>query len=171
MVLTTVSDRREHCTKTVGTKQRSSPHMFFVCEKGVRKNFKKKFTGKYLCQSRPATLLKKRLWHRCFLVIFAKILRIPFSLFFNYQQVNFSICVNYENILNISFTTDELKNAVKSPQANSSVVLKSIFPKCLNVPDNQILAITTTFCLKQQHFLMQQDSSIYSTTWSRRLLQ
>ena len=77
MVLTTVSDRREHCTKTVGTKQRSSPHMCFVCEKGVRKNFKKKFTGKYLCQSRPATLLKKRLWHRCFLVIFAKILRIP----------------------------------------------------------------------------------------------
>ena len=27
---------------------------------------------------RPATLLKKRLWHRCFLVNFAKFLRIPF---------------------------------------------------------------------------------------------
>ena len=27
---------------------------------------------------RPATLLKKRLWHRCFPVNFAKFLRIPF---------------------------------------------------------------------------------------------
>ena len=43
-------------------------------EKGVLRNFTK-FTGKHLCQSlffnkvaglRPATLLKKRLWHRCF---------------------------------------------------------------------------------------------------------
>ena len=48
----------------------------------------KKFTGKHLCQSlffnkaaglRPATLLKKRLWHRCFLVNFSKFLRTPFS--------------------------------------------------------------------------------------------
>ena len=43
-----------------------------------------KFTGKHLCQSlffnkvRPATLLKKRLWHRCFLVNFAKFLRTHF---------------------------------------------------------------------------------------------
>ena len=44
-------------------------------------------TGKYLWQSlffnkaaclRPATLLKKRLWHRCFSVNFAKFLRTPF---------------------------------------------------------------------------------------------
>ena len=46
-----------------------------------------KFSGKYLCQSlffnkvaglRPASLLKKRLWHRCFPVNFAKFLRTPF---------------------------------------------------------------------------------------------
>ena len=43
-----------------------------------------KFTGKHLCQSlllnkvRPATLLKKRLWHRCFLVNFVKFLRTLF---------------------------------------------------------------------------------------------
>ena len=46
-----------------------------------------KFTGKHLCQSlyfnkvaglRLATLLKKRLWHRCFPVNFAKFLRTPF---------------------------------------------------------------------------------------------
>ena len=50
----------------------------------VLRNFEK-FTGKPLCQSlfliklqRPATLLKKRLWHRCFPVNFAKFLRTPF---------------------------------------------------------------------------------------------
>ena len=46
-----------------------------------------KFTGKHLCQSlffnkvaglRPAIFLKKRLWHRCFPVNFAKFLRTPF---------------------------------------------------------------------------------------------
>ena len=36
-----------------------------------------KFTGKHLCQS-PATLLKKRLWHRCFPVNYVKFLRTPF---------------------------------------------------------------------------------------------
>ena len=53
--------------------------------KGVLKNFTK-FTGKHLCQSlflnkvagRPATLLKKRLWNRCFLVNFVKFFRTPF---------------------------------------------------------------------------------------------
>ena len=56
------------------------------CKKGVLRNFAK-FTGKHLCQSlfsnkvaslTPATLLKKRLWHRCFPVNFAKFLRTPF---------------------------------------------------------------------------------------------
>ena len=46
-----------------------------------------KFTEKHLCQSvflnkvaglRPLTFLKKRLWHRYFLVNFAKFLRAPF---------------------------------------------------------------------------------------------
>ena len=55
-------------------------------KKGVLRNFAK-FTGKHLCQSlffnkvadlRPATLLKKRLWHRCFSVNFAKFLRTHF---------------------------------------------------------------------------------------------
>ena len=53
------------------------------CKKGVVRNFTK-FTGKHLCQSlffnkvaglSPATLLKKRLWHRCFPLNFAKFLR------------------------------------------------------------------------------------------------
>ena len=46
------------------------------------------FIGKHLCQSlffnkiadlRPATLLKKRLWHKCFPVNFVYFLRTPFS--------------------------------------------------------------------------------------------
>ena len=62
----------------------SRPEVFY--KKGVLRNFAK-FTGKHLCQSlffnkvaglRPATLLKKRLWYRCFSVNFAKFLGTSF---------------------------------------------------------------------------------------------
>ena len=60
----------------------SRPELF--CKKDVRRNFAK-FTGKRLCQNLffykvagwPATLLKKRHWHRCFLVNFPKFLITP----------------------------------------------------------------------------------------------
>ena len=65
--------------------QSSRPEVF--CKKGVFRNFAK-FTGKHLYQRpffrkvaarlRPANLLKKSLWHRCFPVNFAKFLRTPF---------------------------------------------------------------------------------------------
>ena len=67
-----------------GSERSSRPEVF--CKKGVFRNFAK-FTGKHLYQSlffnkvvglRPATLLKKRLWHGCFPVNFAKFLRTPF---------------------------------------------------------------------------------------------
>ena len=68
----------QRCTQ----KHRSSrPEVF--CKKGVLRSFAK-FTGKHLCQSfffnkiaglNPATLLKNRLWHRCFPVNFTKLLR------------------------------------------------------------------------------------------------
>ena len=57
-----------------------------VMKKCVLRNFTK-ITGKHLRQSlfcnkvaglRPATLLKKRIWHRCLLVTFGEFLRIPF---------------------------------------------------------------------------------------------
>ena len=49
-----------------------------LCKKVILRNFAK-LTGKNLNQSlRPATLLKKKLWHRCFPVNFAKFLRTPF---------------------------------------------------------------------------------------------
>ena len=57
-----------------------SSHLRYSMKKGVLRNFAK-FTGKHLCQSlffKPATLLKKRLWYRCFPVNFPKILRTPF---------------------------------------------------------------------------------------------
>ena len=55
-------------------------------KKSFLRNFTK-FTGKHLCQSlffnkvagiRPVTLLKKRLWHMCFLVNFMKLLKTLF---------------------------------------------------------------------------------------------
>ena len=56
------------------------------CKKDVLENMAK-FTIKHLCQylffnkvaaGNPATLLKRRIWYRCFLVNFAKFLRTPF---------------------------------------------------------------------------------------------
>ena len=63
-----------------------SSHQRCSIKKSVFRDFAK-FTRKYLCQSlylnkvtglRPATLLKRRLWNRCFPVNFAKFLRKPF---------------------------------------------------------------------------------------------
>ena len=58
-----------------------------LCKKGVLRNFAK-FTG-------PSTLLKKRLWHRCFPVSFTKFLR---NLFYRtlLLQMDFKFC-NREN--------------------------------------------------------------------------
>ena len=50
-------------------------HPVDFCKKCVHKNFAK-FTGKHLCHSvEPATLFKKRLWHKCHPVNFTKFLR------------------------------------------------------------------------------------------------
>ena len=66
------------------TLQRHSPRG--ALWKGVLENLAK-FTWKHLASLffnkvavlRPSTLFKKRLWHRCFPVNFAKFLRTPFS--------------------------------------------------------------------------------------------
>ena len=72
--------------KILKTSTHRSSHPEIFCKKGVLKNFAK-FTGKHLCQClvfntvaglRPATSLKKRLWHTYFPVNFAKFLRTPF---------------------------------------------------------------------------------------------
>ena len=63
-----------------------SSHPEVFCKKSVLSIFAK-FTEKRLCQSiffnkvtglRPASLLKKRLWHMCFPVKFVKFLRTSF---------------------------------------------------------------------------------------------
>ena len=63
-----------------------SSHQGCSMKNVLLRNFTK-FTGKRLCQSlffnkvaglRPATLLKKRLWHSCFPVNFGKFLSTPF---------------------------------------------------------------------------------------------
>ena len=74
---------RHEKTKNQYIFRSSRPEMF--CKKVFLRNFAK-FTGKHLGQSlffnkvagRPATLLKKRLWPRCFPVNFAKFLRKTF---------------------------------------------------------------------------------------------
>ena len=81
---TDVLDRGRIENQNKTTIRSSRPEVFR--KKGFLRNFAK-FTGKHLCQSlflnkvaglRPATLLKKRLWHRCFPVNFVKFLRTPF---------------------------------------------------------------------------------------------
>ena len=71
--------------KTCSLHFRSS-HLRCSIKKGVLRNFTK-FIVKHVCQSlffnkvanlRPATLLKKRLWRRCFPVNFTKFLRTSF---------------------------------------------------------------------------------------------
>ena len=72
------------CSLSMPLFRSSRPGLF--CRKGALRNFAK-FTGKHLYQSlffdkvaglRPATLLKRRVWHRCFPVNFRKFLRTPF---------------------------------------------------------------------------------------------
>ena len=74
--------------------------------KAVLKNFAK-FTGKHLCQSlffykvaglRNATLLKKRLWHRCLTVNFAKFLRTPNTFFTEHLRKTASKSDNTKNL-------------------------------------------------------------------------
>ena len=62
-----------------------SSHSRFSMTKVVLENFIK-FTGKHL---RPATLLKERLWHRCFPVNSAKFLRTPYlqNTFWKYWNI------------------------------------------------------------------------------------
>ena len=80
-----------------------------ILQKGVLRNFTK-LTGKHLCQSfffnkvpglRPATLLKRRIWYRCFPVNFVKFLRTPLDDCFwrqiFYAMVEAGECENWNN--------------------------------------------------------------------------
>ena len=86
-----------------------SSHRRCFTKKGVLRNFAK-FAGKHLCQSlffnevaslRLATILKKRLWYKCFPENFAKFLRTPFlqntfgRLLLYYHQYELSFSWNH----------------------------------------------------------------------------
>ena len=101
------------------------------CKKSVLKNLAK-FTVKHLCQSfffnnvaglRPATILKKRFWHRCFSVNFAKFSGTPFFIehlwrlllnefrvpyfFLNYALWFFSLIISFSFLTFIVVKRDE----------------------------------------------------------------
>ena len=88
--------------------QLRSSHQTCFMKRVVLRNFAK-FTGKHLCQSPffnkvvglgPATLLKKRLWHRCFPVNFVKFLRSPFYIEHLWWLLLHSPIYSVNNILN-----------------------------------------------------------------------
>ena len=71
--------------------------------KGVLRNFEK-FTGKPCARvffTKPATLLKKRLWHMYFPVNFAKFLRTPFL----QNTSDDCFCLLFYNSFFVSFNT------------------------------------------------------------------
>ena len=83
-------------------------------KKGVLRNLVK-FTGKHLCQNlfsskvtglRPATLLKKGLWHGCFPVNFAKFLRTLFFI----EHLLWWLLLNRQNKLS-RLVQNNLENA------------------------------------------------------------
>ena len=87
--------------------------------KGLLRNLAK-FTGKHLCQSlffntvRPATLLIKRPWHRCFPLNSAKFLRTPFL-----QNISGRLLLylfSFKGLFNVFFSLwriDDLRPRIK----------------------------------------------------------
>ena len=83
IILKTGPQQRVVFCSDKGKKGGRSSQQSWSLEKGFFKNFAK-FTGTHLCQSlflnkvgslSPATLFKKRLWHSCFPLNFAKFLK------------------------------------------------------------------------------------------------
>ena len=120
--------------------QKQPPEVFY--NKTCPKNFAK-FRGKHLSQSlffnkvaglRPATLLKKRLWHRCFLVNFAKFLRTPFL-------QNTSGCLLVHSKFQVFFLCFTLKIDCIKIEAMSLVLNLSILAEILCV----LFTLTSSF--------------------------
>ena len=104
----------------------SHPEVFY--KKGVLRYFAK-ITWKHLCQSlflnkvtglRPATLLKKKFWHKCFPVNFAKFLRTPFV-----TEQLWWLLLTIVNISDVFFFGSNLK-CFKEFKSGISISLKSL---------------------------------------------
>ena len=126
---------------------RSSRQEMF-CEKVVPRNFTK-FTGKNLCQGlllnkvaglRPATLLKKRFWHRCFPVNFVK---FPKRLFL---QNTFGDCLFFQLT-----TNTEVIFACQS----FSVSMRQNLLKCSQIPSRELWKFEISMCNTSFHYLKE----------------
>ena len=108
----------------------SRPEVF--SKKGVLRNFAK-FTVKQLCQERffykvaglrSATLLKRSLWHRCFLVNFAKFLRTPFCT----EHLRWLVLMHHKINKGTSFFRGSCNySRVKTPPAREIMGLAGLF--------------------------------------------
>ena len=120
----------------------SGPEEF--CKKTFLRNFGK-FTGKHLCQSllfnkgwgiRPATLLKKKLWHRCFPVNYAKFLRSTF----------------HRTPPGLLLSGNELQNLLKLLIQNSIIEIKKMRKRSKLVTESEYSLIRSSrpevFCKK-----------------------
>ena len=95
-------------------------------------------------QARPVTLLKKRLWHRCFPVNFMKFLRAPFS-----QNTSWRLLLVYDNTehailyrFRATFTSEKfLFSSVKRASLHYSELSKLQF--CLNFSKQTQFAFKT----------------------------
>ena len=128
-----------------------SNHQRFPIKKGVLRSFAK-FTEKHFCQSlfcnkvaglRPANLLKKRFWHSCFPVNFAKFLRTPFLqntssrmlllwVFCNFQITAFFLLLfNLYTYSVYSFSLKEWRRTQRPPIIRTTIMfVKSDLMSC-----------------------------------------
>ena len=131
MLLVEMVSYKKICQVTLNFCFSRSSRLEVFCRKDFLRHFAK-FTGKHLCQSlcfnkvadlRPATLLKKRFWHRCFPVNFAKFLRTTLFtqhlrwllLFFVFFQKPVALKMSILSLwFNIAFTTRRVIQIIHS---------------------------------------------------------
>ena len=100
-----------------------------------------KFTGKHLCENtcrRPATLLKKRLWRRCFPVNFAKFLRTLFYI----EQLRWLLLL-FETWIFGGNSETQKTNLITSWSISSKILPPILCPYLLN---SRIHTICNTIC-------------------------
>ena len=99
-----------------------SSHLRCAVKKGVLRNFAI-FTGNTCArdsfliklQARPATLLKKRLWYRCFPVNFEKFLRTPFL-----QNTSGRLLLLFRH--KTAYSSNNIHHAYKNADGNSKFI-------------------------------------------------
>ena len=78
----------------------------------------------------PATLLKKRLWHRCFSANFAKFLRKAF--FTEHLGRLLLLCLKWNDVVVVFFETNVLKevNISRDLHNNNAMLIPNFQNKC-----------------------------------------